>query len=363
MAKKTINQQMRDRALAHAINLQRYANSDVRAMLRVLNGADVDLFARMAAALERVPLGSFTIKRLDAALSGVWQMNEALYRQLAARSAEALQALTEAEIAWHADTFKALLPEGVPRIGIPGAAQVWAAARDTPFQGRINAEWWSSLGAGRARRINDALRSGYVRGATIDEMIREIRGTRAQNYADGIINIDRRHAETVVRTGIAHAASAARGSFYERNSDIIKQEQWVSTLDNRTTDLCMARDGKLYTAGDHQPIGHQLKWDEGPGAIHWNCRSISVPVIDAASALGIELPPLERAAMNGVAAPGTTYAEWLAAQPLNVQQHVLGKRRAALFSSGKLPLDRFFNEAGQLMTLEELRAADAALFD
>lgn len=361
--KKTINAQLRDRALVHAINLARYSNAEVRAMLRVLNAADADLFARMMVALERVPASSFSVKRLDAALSGVWSMNERLYRQLATRSDAALRELTAAELDWHRETFRALLPEGAPRAGVPAAEQVWAAARAQPFRGRVNAEWWASLGAGRARRIQDTLRNGYVRGATIDELIREVRGTRAQNYADGIIQIDRRHAESVVRTSISHAAAAARGSFYERNSDLIKEEQWVSTLDNRTTDLCMARDGKRYTAGDHRPIGHQLKWEEGPGAIHWNCRSISIPVIDAASALGLDLPPLERAAMNGVAAPGTTYKEWLAEQPANIQDHVLGKTRGALLRAGKLPFDRFFNDAGALLTLAELRAAERGLFD
>lgn len=361
--KKNVNTSVRDAVLAHLINQQRYANSEVRAMLRLLNSVDSDLFSRLGSALERVSPSSFTVKRLDAVLSGVWELNESAYRQLATRNAREMLALTKAELDFQKTMFDSLLPEGVPRVGLPGADRVYAATNARPLQGRLMSKWWGSLASGRKNRIELSLRSGYVQGLTVDEMIRTLRGTRAQNYSDGLLQIDRNHAEAVVRTAVSHTAQVARAQFYERNSDLIKEEQWISTLDNRTTDLCIARDGKRYTAGlKHEPIGHKLPWLEGPGAIHWQCRSVSVPVIDAAETLGLDLPPLERASMNGVSAPGTTYKEWLAAQPVNIQDDVLGKTRGKLFREGKLPLDKFFNDKGELLTLEQLREKDSAAF-
>jgi SPP1 gp7 family putative phage head morphogenesis protein len=346
---------MRDAALLHAINLQRYSNSEVRAMLRVLNGADVELAARLAAALERLPVESFTVRRLDALLSGVWDMNDRLYRQLSLRTAQEMEQLAGVELNTLSATFTELLPAGQVTVGVPSTRQVWAAATARPFRGRLMADWFSTLAAQRQARIEVALRTGYVTGQTVDEMVRTVRGTRAEGYADGIINIDRRNAEAVVRTAVSHTAEVARQAFYAENRDLIKEEQWLSTLDNRTTDLCIARDGKLYTADDaHEPIGHDLPWLEGPGQIHWNCRSVSIPVINTAKVLGFELPPVERAAMNGVAAPGTTYKEWLASQPASVQDQILGKKRGALYRAGDVSFGQFFNSRGEFKTLAQL---------
>jgi hypothetical protein len=352
---KSVNERLRDAALLRAINLQRYANTEVRAMLRVLNEADQALSAALSAALERLPVEAFTVQRLDALLSGVWDLNDALYRQLALRTAQDMEALTAVELRFHAAQFSDLLPQGQARVGIPSAAQVAAAARSRPFRGQLLRGWFDTLGASRQTRIEQALRVGYVQGATVDEMVRQLRGTRAQGYKDGIINIDRRHAEAVVRTAVAHTAAVARDAFYERNRKFISEEQWLSTLDRRTTDLCISRDGVRYTSPAHAPVRKgDPPWLEGPGAIHWGCRSTSVPILNSAEVLGFELPPVERAAMNGVAAPGTTYKEWLAAQPTATQDHVLGPTRGALYRAGKYKLTEFYDERGQLLRLDEL---------
>ena len=208
---RTVNERMRDRALAHVINLHRFSNAEVRAMLALLAQTDILLYSRLQTALERLPSTSFTVKRLDSVLSGVWSLNERAYRQLNARSERDLRELVAAELAFNADTFRALLPEGSPRVGVPGEAQVWAATVARPFRGRLMSEWYATLGQQRQRRISDALRIGYVRGATISEMIQELRGTRAANYSDGILNIAESQAALSI-SGTAQDAEPGTGA-------------------------------------------------------------------------------------------------------------------------------------------------------
>lgn len=56
-----------------------------------------------------------------------------------------------------------------------------------------------------------------------------MRGTRAKGYADGLLDIDRRSAEAVVRIAISHTAEFARDRWYDANDDIIGALAWVST--------------------------------------------------------------------------------------------------------------------------------------
>jgi hypothetical protein len=49
-----------------------------------------------------------------------------------------------------------------------------------------------------------------------------------------------------------------------------------------------------------------------------------------------------------------TYAEWLAAQPREVQDRILGPTRARLFRDGGLAIERFTDMIGRPLTLEQL---------
>jgi hypothetical protein len=60
--------------------------------------------------------------------------------------------------------------------------------------------------------------------------------------------------------------------------------QWVSTLDSRTTEICIALDGLQWTLPDYEPIGHKVDF---PGAIaHWGCRSTQIAVVKSWEELG-----------------------------------------------------------------------------
>jgi hypothetical protein len=146
---------------------------------------------------------------------------------------------------------------------------------------------------------------------------------------------------------------------------MVKAVQWVSTLDTRTSEICRLRDGLQYTTDTHKPIGHKVPWLGGPGRAHWQCRSSSVPVLKSWRELGIdmdELTPSTRASMDGQVPAEQTYTEWLRKQSAARQDEVLGPSRGKLFRTGGLPMDRFYNDKGQFLTLPELAEREASAF-
>lgn len=364
----SVNERLADAAVGHAVDLAQYGNGVTRRMLRLLDRVDADLVAQIQSALERLPADSFTVQRLEAQLGAVRELNRSAYEQVGRALPVELAELTQYEAQYQQQLFTRTLPsQVVEAVGVNGIniGQVQAAAMSRPFQGRLLSEWAQSIEAGRMTRIRDSIRMGYVENQTIDQMVRRIRGTRANNYADGLLEIDRRHAEAVVRTAVSHTAGYTRDQFYEANSDLIAATLWSSTLDARTTiHICAPRDGKRYTL-EGKPLGHSLPWLAGPGASHWNCRSVSVPVTKSFRDLGIpidEFSPADRASMDGAVPSSTTYSTWLAKQSADRQDEILGPTRGALLRNGGLTVDRFYNQKGAYLSLDELRERDAKAF-
>lgn len=360
------NEKLLDESIQHAIDLGGYSNGVVRRMLALLNRVDADLFAQLQLKLGTMDPESFTVERLESLLISVRQLNAQAYEQLGRELAVDLRALSTVEAEYHHALFERILPAQL-QVAVVSPEQVYSAAMSRPFQGRLLREWAADIGEQRMVRIRDALRTGYVENKTIAQMVREIRGTRAGKYQDGLIEIDRRHAESVVRTAISHTAASARDAFYEANSDLIKAVAWRSTLDGRTSPTCRLRDGKQYTLETHKPIGHALPWLGGPGKAHWGCRSVSAPVLKSWEELGGEsgmepFTPAQRASMDGAVPADLNYSDWIKRQSAQRQDEILGPTRGKLMREGGLKLEAFANNKGVWLTLDELKQRNAAAF-
>ena len=66
----------------------------------------------------------------------------------------------------------------------------------------------------------------------------------------------------------------------------------------------------------------------------------------------------ERASMDGPVDNQLTYGGFLRKQSKEFQNDVLGPRRAALFRSGKVKINQFTDDAGRVLTLDELAARE-----
>lgn len=357
----SVNAILQDEAVDHAVDLQRYGNHVVRRMIATLNRADLSLTAQLAAALMQMERDTFTVERLDALLASVKALNAQAYAAVFDELQPELRELAGFEAQYQAATLRATLPAAVQlRFPVAGvsAGQVYAAALSRPFQGRLLAGWAANVAESRLRKVRDTVRAGFVEGQTTADIIRRVRGTKALRYADGLLDRSRRELATVVQTALSHTAQTARAAFVDANADVIKALKWTSTLDSLTSPLCRVRDGLRYTAERApKPIGHRIPWLGGPGRLHFNCRSVSVPVTKSWAELGIdiaEMPQGTRASMDGQVPADLKYSDWLKRQSAERQDEILGPVRAAMLRSGT-PMAKFHDDKGRFLTLAQLR--------
>ncbi|QLL15492.1 hypothetical protein [Pseudomonas chlororaphis] len=353
---KTANEKLLDELIGHEVDLSRLSNAQVIAIIKILNSRDAELRAALIEALDN--LGTdLSAAAVDLALSAVLRLNQAIFIEIRQALDQTADGLISYEIAFQHGALRAVLPVVVPEafpVAAPVFSQVKAIAQARPFQGRLLREWMAGIESNRAAAVRDAVRAGVVEGRTTADIVRTVMGTRAQNYADGILQKSRREVEAVVRSAVSHTAEAASDAVYEANSDIISHVEWLSTLDNRTSTDCRIRDRKPYTLGTYKPIGHKIPWLAGPGRIHFCCRSTKLPILKSASKLGFS-DSATRASMDGQVPQSTTYAEWLGRQSAVRQDEILGPERGKLLRQDKLKLDDFYNDKGKFLTLDELR--------
>jgi len=376
-----------DLSLRHEVDLRRATEGQLRDLLRSLDDLDLDLEQRIRSAYARgLPGNRSEVRRLRGLMDAALQQREAALRRLGgdllsgSRDVAGLSAQLE---------FDALV-DGAAGLGAEFApvntARVLLLVDQAPLQGKPMSEWVGDLPGADRSRLGAALTAGLVAGDTLEQLVRRVRGTPSASYADGAAAVTHRAVETLSRTASNHAGNSAREALFAENSDIIKSERWVSTLDGRTSAFCRAQDGKEYPVG----VGPR------PPA-HFNCRSIMVAVIEGVGDFGerpfvrsaetpqdrnagfldearreagsswADMSPNERrraiAAVRrrwnqenvGRVPASTTYQDWLSKQPASFQDDVLGAKRGALFRRGGLRLDQFVVPSGKTLTLEQLR--------
>ncbi len=347
----SVNDLLQLESIRHQVELQRYEAGVVARMIAVLDRADKRIAAELAVALQEIDPSLFKMERLESLLTSIRELSKAAYEQIGKDMRDELKEFNAYELSYQHQALVTHLP-AVVHVASVSANQVYTAAMARPFQGVLLKDVWKDLEEGK----------------TTDQIIREVRGTRANNFKDGIVEKSRRDIATVVKTAISHTAGVARDNMLEANADLIKALQWSSTLDTRTSHDCRIREKKLYTPIDHKPIGHKLEWRGGPGRIHWGgCRSSSVPVLKSHKELGIDVPEIviegkTRASMDGQVAADTTYSDWLKKQSAARQDEVMGPTRGRLMREGKLSLDDMYSARGKPLTLDELRKKDAEAF-
>jgi len=363
----TSNQVLRDEHIAHAIWISRFGTGVANRVVNILNQSDAELTARLIVAMDGMDAQSFTVTRLEALLASVRVTNAAAIRAMQTGLTDELQQLAQHEAGYQLSLFEHAIPDSVlalhPLTGIHPDT-LYAAAMAQPFQGRLLSEWASNLESDRMTRISNTVRQGFLLGNTTEQIARKIRGQANNGYQDGALQVSRANAASIAKTAVGHLASTARNSFASANDDIIKGKQWLSTLDNRTTPTCRIRDRLKYTL-DNKPIGHKIPYLQGPGKIHFCCRSTETYILKSAQELGIgikEIPPSARASMDGQVPGDTDYQSWFARQSYDRQKQIVGEKRARLIRDGGMKPDEFYSDKGEWLTLDQLKDRDNDAF-
>lgn len=347
----SVNEALRDRAIRHAIELGRYGNGLSDKLVRLLNSADAEMVEKLAGGLANIEgRGAFMTKaeraRLEKLLKEIRALNAAIYGQVGDELTDELNDLAIAEAGFQRAALVTSIGADLS-IVLPAPARLRAIVEETPMDGHLLANWLDGAERGRIDRVSAAIRQGMLQGETTDQLVRRIRGTKAGGYRDGVLEISRRSAQSMVRTAVSHVSNTAAQHTWKANAHVVKGWQFLATLDSRTTPICGSLDGQTFEIG------------EGPiPPRHIRCRSISVAVTKSFNELGVEreeLPKGKRASMDGQVAGTTRFKDWLRDKGPEVQESVLGKTRADLFRSGKVDLEQFIRNDGNLLTLEELR--------
>lgn len=364
---ESVNDLLQDESIRHQVALQGYSTGVVQRIMAVLNRSDARLSAELATLLEGMTPTTFQMERLESLLTSVRSLSTATYDQMGKALSDELREFVAYEVSYQHQMLVSHVPVFM-HVAAVSAESVYAAALARPFQGVLLKNVWSDLDAQKFKRVRQSIAQGYTEGKTTDQIIRELRGTRARGYEDGIIQRDRRDVEAVVRTALGHTAGMAQDRVMEANTDLLKALQWSATLDLRTSAPCRIRDRLLYTPGDHKPIGHKVPWLAGPGRLHWRCRSGQVPVLKSHKELGIDIPEIvaegqTRASLDGQVPRDTTYADWIRKQSAARQDQVLGPTRGKLLRQGKLEMAEMYTARGELLTLDDLRIRDVEAFN
>ncbi|MGY3265153.1 phage head morphogenesis protein [Lysobacter sp. HA35] len=313
--------------------------------------------------LVRADLAPGQRKRAEKVLGEVEAALQALYDRHSAEFQARLAEMADTVADTQSKGLAAAL-EGVD-VATPAAPALRAAVAAAPLSvrgpggGMLLDAFVAKWGEADVERIVGTIRRGYFEGRTTDEIVRDLRGTKAANYADGQLAVSRRHARTVAHTGVQHVAHVARAEFMRANDDLIKGYRWVSTLDSKTSEVCQSLDGRIFDLGG------------GPmPPAHPNCRSTVVPVVKSWKELGIDMPELtggERASIDGPVDAGLSYFDWLKRQPAEFQDEALGPVRATLFRRGGLSADDFarlqLGRNFQPLTLDEMRRKAPLVFE
>jgi len=352
----TANEDLLDRAILRAVFLERLKASDVRKLMVLLNDQVFpDLLERIRKVLERVAsrgpdVGLHSQKQLQDLAASIRDIIQAGTGDAYAALKDSLGDIALSESNWQIAALSQA--SDAPALGLdftaPAPSVLRSIVTSRPFQGALLRDWFKGLTRSTQDKVKAAINIGLVEGQSVDEIVARLRGTRAAKFADGVLQGTRRDVESVVRTAINHVSTQARQETLSANADLLRGVQWRSTLDLRTTEICISLDGEEF------PI------DEGPRPpAHWNCRSKVVPVLKSWQELGIDRQQASastRASMDGQVPSDLTYGDWLKRQSAARQDQVLGKGKAQLFRDGEISVDQFVDDRGHVLTLQELEA-------
>lgn len=387
---KSINEEWFDALVRHQIHLLRVNGTVRNKIIKLLNKSDIDIQGKILSRLENINGGMTpaNLKRIAVLQRIIRTSRLKTWDSITKTWFDEMKAIAKAEPIAVSGALKTIVPVELA-VSLPTVNQLTALVNTNPFEGRILKEWARDIRAADLRRIKDQITIGVTQGESSRVISRRVVGSATLQGRNGVTQITRNNAVAITRTAVNSYSNDARELFFKENQDLFEEEMFVATLDDRTTTVCAANDGKTFKVG------------EGPKPpLHFNCRSLRVAVIKGSELGNRPAKPFtekqlakEFAGKNkltGVSSrsdlpygfkgsfdkfkqqrvrqltgrvPGkTTYQEWLKKQPKQFQEDVLGKTKAKLFRDGSLPLTKYVDRAGNELSLADLARKEVAAF-
>ncbi|EXB28191.1 phage head morphogenesis, SPP1 gp7 family domain protein [Acinetobacter baumannii 1437282] len=344
----------------HQAYLYRASSQSVNELTRLFNSESDAMFSKLRDLLdelndaEKVALagGQYTTNNLKEIrdLISLWFVS-------LSTSIPEVFAVSAAALAVYEANYTARLYGG--QIKKQNGNKLYSSAKKTPLVGgALVDDLLLKIAESARQKVEYAIRDGISSGKTNQEIIQRIRGTKRQNYEDGILNTSNSDIDRTVRTIRSHVANQAYlDSFNQLGLEYVRL---VATLDGRTSKLCASLDGTVWEI--HDPA-------KRVPPLHPNCRSILVPVDKDGLLVGQrpfvmderrvkDIPKDERDQLIGQIDANTTFKEFFKKTDDFFQQEWLGPKRYKLYKEGKFDFDKFFDPEGRMYSLDELQELD-----
>lgn len=374
---------IQDDVVGHSVDLQRVSAAVRHQTLRTLKKVEGDLLAALARIDPTEGGPRVQQRRLQTLLEQTRETIRSGYRKINADHLSDMKDLAAVESDFAMLAVNSAVKVELASTALPPAA-VKSIASDILIEGAPSSDWWARQAADLQARFTDQIRRGMLAGESLGQLAQRIRGTKAAGYKDGVMGIPTQSAEKLIRTSVQTVANDARFETYRLNDDVVRGVQWVATLDNRTSIICMALNGKVWDL-DKKPVGHKQPWP-GPTA-HWNCRSTQIPVLkswDELAAEGFDVPQPDeskvnklfkqnlkdmgfddaeiskiirdgRSSMDGQVAKDLTFDAWLRRKPKAMQNEMLGETKAELWRQKKITLAEMIDQKNRPLTIDEIK--------
>ena len=366
-----------DDIVRHQVSLERAKGGEVKRIRKLLKKLDNRIFA----ILSRLP-ENYTRSELNIALFKIKQITKTFYE---GNVISALNNTGRKAVGIEVDFATGIVDKYLSEdklVSSPGKRDVFNKGIKTKYQGKTLPRWTKDLAIDKVNRINEAARNAAIEGATTSQLTTAVR--RQVKIANG-------NADTITKSYVNQFTNLSRDATYAENNQFVDAIVWSTILDGRTTTTCGARSNKKYDAKTKEPIDHDNLWEGGPGIIHFNCRSVGIPVnkagvIVAGPAEGQKFDEGEKTAIGAdedyergdnkteagkvakiptsrnnlekeVVPANLTYDSWLRTQPRAFVEDALGVGKAELFLDKKISIEKFVVPDGRELTLTQLEAA------
>lgn len=336
------------------VQLERYKAGQAKELRTKIRGL-ID-----AISIKLIEVDQLTRTDLNRLLAELKRIQKAFYADYTNELYANFSQLGEVETAREAETLKSIYLTSDYQNKIATAEQIMLLSASRPLQvgkqgsGVLLDSFIKKWSDSQINLVNGSIQTGYYQGQTGSQIVQRVRGTKSQNYKDGIVSALYRDAEAVVRTGYQHVSNISRQQTWLENDDYIVGYQIVATLDGRTSQICRSLDGRSYALG------------KGPlPPFHVRCRTTTAPEIDPE--FSFLKQGATRSSEKGYVSADLDYYGWLKTQPRAFQDSVLGPTRAKLFNDGGLSVDQFkrlqLDKNLRPITLEQFKELSPQSFD
>jgi hypothetical protein len=380
MAKNSIADALQNKFISHIVDISRF-EEDLRQRvlynLRLLEDELVkDINAGLGTGYSQAKLSALKAQTTTSIATAYSSANDQM--------ADAMAELAKVESAFVGNAVNAAIgADLITTTLIP--EQLESLANKNMLFGSPARDWWKKQAEKMLDRFMTEIRMGVSRGEPLHILVQRIRGKATNqrtgfktksgkqrylvDFKGGIMDLQTRHAEALVRTSVQQIANEVRHKTLRANDDVIKGQAWLSTLDARTTAYCQAMDGLEWDLNGKPLGGHSEPFNPPPQ--HWQCRSCLVPLLKTWEELSktkspklkekiarVEknLPPSTRAAMGTPVSQKLNYKQWFDTQPEATQLDILGPGKLDIYKRGNLSFRNMIDQRGNPLTIAELEA-------